>query len=314
MSMLGQASYVNFGAGAPPQPTVLFRVVVESDTNFDPVLTGFGATDIDWDFGGGAANITGGSGTQSIAITGAPVIVQASTFATPAPWSLNLRADNVSQVLEINDQVTGIDIANNNVGATSDSVLTNLPNLIALDIRNNGFASKDLTGLPLLDQLFIQGNNITSLPNFNTSPLLRILNFGSNGSTGVLDISSLDKLQVLQGAFNDITNVVFPATSVISNFQMNNNKLTPMASIAAFAGSLTIFIVSNNDLLASEIDEILIELDAGGFTGNLRYDAQTPTGPNDGNSSAFDSNRSAAGATALSNLLGAGVTRTGTYA
>jgi len=308
------AGYVRF---APLAPNILFQATIGADTTFDPNVSGFSATGVDWDFGGGAANITGGSGSQSVALTGTPVTVRASTFENvPATWTLNSRSDEYTQFLEFNDQVRSIDIGNNgNVGDASDAALTNLPNLDVLDIRNLAFTTKSLAGLTSLRVLFAQGNNIGVLPDFtDAAATLRTLLLDDNALTGTTDFSPLVGITDLRANNNSgISSVILPAGAPILNLQLELLSLST-GNFTPYMGTLTQLRIGGNDYDASFLDQMIIDLDAAGFTGTLGYGGQSVTGPNTGDSAAFDVNRSGPASSSLANLLGAGVTRLGTYA
>jgi len=122
------------GVVSPPVPTTLFQGIVGADVTFDPQIVADNAVTIDWDFGGGAANIqTTGTHNVSVALSGgAPYAVTASTTGDIGTFfDFQSPNDGLISVTTIDPRARNITLNGNAIASFPDeTLLINLNNFI----------------------------------------------------------------------------------------------------------------------------------------------------------------------------------------
>ena len=152
-----------------------------------------------------------------------------------------------------------------------------------------------------LDCLDLTNNNITS---FITHPEwinLRLLTLTTNNLTSLTTHTEWVALEELVASDNNIAPNVqtFNTWTSLTRIQLNNNALTTFQAHREWT-LINEVKIQNNMLPATEIDAVLIELDASGALGGTLDYAGNPGAP--------DVSRSAPAATAKANLIGNGWT------
>lgn len=177
------------------------------------------------------------------------------------------------------------------------------PNLTRLWLYNNDLPALETHAeWAKLDQILLYDNNLTTLETHPEWIKLKHLRCANNNLASLETHSEWTLLSHLRCNHNNITTLETHAEwTGIFWFYCYNNNLATLKAHAEWTNINRLYCYSNN-LPASEIDAILITLDAGGVSnGNLNYKT---------NPGSADASRSAAATTAKANLVAKGWTVT----
>jgi Leucine-rich repeat (LRR) protein len=105
-----------------------------------------------------------------------------------------------------------------------------------IDLRYNNLSGSfpNFKGLPHLQTLQLQSNQLTTVPNFSNLPNLQALDLGSNKLTTVPNFSAQPKLQTLELWNNQLTTVPnFSTLPKLQTLDLGSNKLTTVPNFSA---------------------------------------------------------------------------------
>ena len=104
------------------------------------------------------------------------------------------------------------------------------PNLRLLDATRNQITEVDLTGNPLLEELYLGNNELETL-DLSANTELRHLEIFIN-DISVLDVSMLTKLENLYANKNDLNELDLTANPNLEELQFSDNEVTELALAA----------------------------------------------------------------------------------
>ena len=193
---------------------------------------------------------------------------------------VTLRSESIS-TLVTNDVETLEISALDGAALTADdikSIIAYFPNLKVLKLENCYITSipKEIENLTSLKELYLNDNTIAELNNIDFTKLtsLQVLELNNCGLTDIGSLFRINTLHVLKLSNNKLTSEMIPVTIQLQNLEeldmsyneltyipiafetlqslkclyLNNNKLTSAPSM--YLRSLTIFDVSNNEILS----------------------------------------------------------------
>lgn len=150
--------------------------------------------------------------------------------------------------------VTSLDVQSSNIKDLTG--IQDFTSLTYLNCSTNALTNLDLSKNTLLEKLYAQKNELTSL-NTSANKSLKVLNLGTNKLSS-LDISALTKLDELNVNVNTIASLNVSANKALTNLNCGNNKLTNLNVTANTA--LTILYCFNNQITSLDVSSnILLE-------------------------------------------------------
>jgi len=307
------------GAGSGETATMSGTAQAATPSNAYVTLDVIPSNNLNWDIGSASGNTslietssgtvfaTGDSG--SIAIPAGMTQVSIVSDATINPnWSFTGNNSDAVQDVVFVDEGVRIFFMNNADNYTGDASAFNksMNNLFNIQISNGGATGGvDMQGnYPAMQRGQFDapsaGNTAGVIFNFPTevnAPVLqrwRSNNYNYVGAT-----------QMTWGLGGNLTVPPFTGLTIL---QLTNSSVQSLVLPASVANTLTELSINANDIPASDIDAMLIALDAGGVSGGvMNYGSQSGGGH-------LDANRSPAGTTAVTNLFTTkGWTRSGGY-
>lgn len=206
-------------------------------------------------------------------------------------FSLNLSAINIRAL----SGLTLIDCGDNELTALD---ITANPLLQYLFCYNNSLSVVDTSENTVIEQIDMSGNPLTEV-DFSANVTVQNINVGNTGITSI-NLASNVELATLTMFGTSVT--VLDLTGLTSLFRIfcyNNQLADLLISPTEYPKFLR---CDGNKLSSSDIDTIIIRMDANGFTdGTLNYSSQTPA-----------ANPTHAALAAYNSLIGKGYTITGT--
>jgi internalin A len=143
--------------------------------------------------------------------------------------SLAVRTGNLRDlsVLKPLTQLTSLTLSEN--GIFNISLLSGLTNLVSLDLRWNWITdcSALLNGPANLTSLYLSGNHITTLPDFQPLQQLRLLALDENGLSSIAPLIGSSNLTYLSLSRNPITNLsVLAQLGGLANLELRGNSIS----------------------------------------------------------------------------------------
>lgn len=167
--------------------------------------------------------------------------------------SINVNDDNEISCTEASDFTGEIDLTNYSI--TDLTGIEAFTNLTALNCRDNGLTSLDISANTALETLICIGNNLTNL-NISANTALKYLSCGSNLLSS-LDTSTNTALEQLFCHVNNITSLILSNNTALTSLNCSSNPLTSLdvtkntalTSLSCVNNSLSNLDVSKNTAL-----------------------------------------------------------------
>jgi hypothetical protein len=190
--------------------------------------------------------------------------------------------------------LTGIQVSGNPNLSTID--VTNNPLLTFLYCQDGNISTIDLSNNTLLTTLAVNGNSLTSL-NLTNNPLLTFLyayqNTGLSSITGLssltslitlgvyncdissLNLTTLTNLEDLSCGGTALTSVNLSTLTKLKTLALTNSIGITALNLPAALNSLKTVNVGGSSLTQSEVDSLLVKVNANGITGGSFNSANT---------------------------------------
>jgi len=148
--------------------------------------------------------------------------------------------------------VTSLDVSGSSIKDITG--IQDFTSLTYLNCSTNTLTSLDLSKNTVLENLYAQKNELTSL-NTTANKSLKVLNLGTNKLTS-LDISALTKLEELNVSSNAIIALNVSASKALTSLNCGNNKLTSLNVTANTA--LTTLYCFNNQITSLDVSSNIL--------------------------------------------------------
>ena len=125
--------------------------------------------------------------------------------------------------------------------------ISNMPDLIFLDLYDNRLTSVDISNNTKLEEIIIIGNSISTI-DFSNNILLQTVLANSSGLEGELDVSNLTELEVLNVAYNNISAINFSNNSKLKYLEINGNQIEGKIDVSNCTNLLEFYANNGNNL------------------------------------------------------------------
>ena len=134
------------------------------------------------------------------------------------------------------------------VGEGGHYDISNMPDLIFLDLYDNRLTSVDISNNTKLEEIRINMGNSISTIDFSNNIFLQTILANSSGLEGELDVSNLTELEVLNVAYNNISAVNFSNNTKLKYLEINGNQIEGKIDVSNCTNLLEFYANNGNNL------------------------------------------------------------------
>jgi hypothetical protein len=126
--------------------------------------------------------------------------------------------------------------------------ISNMPDLIFLDLYDNRLTSVDISNNTKLEEIRINIGNSISTIDFSNNIFLQTVLANNSGLEGELNVSNLTELEVLNVAYNNISSINFSNNTKLEYLEINGNQIEGEVDVSNCTNLLEFYAKYDNNL------------------------------------------------------------------